>query len=79
MNRVLEYAARHGSRGTVYGMVSTSMAGIVLAAPVAMKPLFVSKANTTFQILLALAVLAELASGWQGDRCPTLCFGGWAF
>ena len=44
--------------------------GVMLAAvmgnPVAMKPLFVSKANTAFQIMLALMVLAELASGWNG-------------
>jgi hypothetical protein len=36
MKRVLDYAARHGSRGTAYGLASTWLAGAVLAAPVAM-------------------------------------------
>ncbi|HEV7417968.1 CDP-alcohol phosphatidyltransferase family protein [Tianweitania sediminis] len=48
-------------------IVGGVMLSTVMGNPVAMKPLFVSKANTTFQILLALAVLAELASGWRGD------------
>jgi len=34
MNRVLDYAARHGRRGTVYGTASLCLAGTVLAAPV---------------------------------------------
>lgn len=42
------------------------MLATVMGNPVAMKPLFVSKANTAFQILLVLVVLAELASGWNG-------------
>ncbi|WP_299937338.1 CDP-alcohol phosphatidyltransferase family protein [uncultured Nitratireductor sp.] len=37
----------------------------VMGHPVAMKPLFVSKANTLAQILLALLVLAELAFGYS--------------
>ena len=34
-----------------------------MGKPVAMKPLFVSKANTAVQIVLAAIVLAELAFG----------------
>ena len=34
-----------------------------MGKPVAMKPLFVSKANTAVQIVLAAVVLAELAFG----------------
>ncbi|EKF20301.1 CDP-alcohol phosphatidyltransferase family protein [Nitratireductor pacificus] len=37
----------------------------VMGHPVAMKPLFVSKANTLAQILLALLVLAELAFSYS--------------
>jgi cardiolipin synthase len=48
------------------------MLATVMGNPVAMKPLFVSKANTTFQILLALVVLAELASGWNGGALRTV-------
>lgn len=44
-------------------IVGGVMLATVMGNPVEMKPLFVSKANTTFQILLALVVLAELASG----------------
>ena len=41
----------------------------IMGKPVAMKPLFVSKANTAVQIVLAAIVLAELAFGIGfGDR-----------
>jgi cardiolipin synthase len=51
------------------------MLSTVMGNPVEMKPLFVSKANTTFQILLALVVLAELASGWNGGALrPVLIY-----
>lgn len=56
----------------VIGVVSRDaliVGGVVLANimgnPVAMRPLFVSKANTLVQILLALLVLAELAFGYH--------------
>ncbi len=43
----------------------------VMARPVAMKPLMVSKANTALQIILVIVVLAELAYpadfGWATD------------
>jgi cardiolipin synthase (CMP-forming) len=39
----------------------------VMSNPVAMKPLFVSKANTAIQIALAAVVLAELAFGGNAD------------
>jgi cardiolipin synthase len=51
------------------------MLATVMGNPVAMKPLFVSKANTAFQILLVLVVLAELASGWNGGALrPVLVY-----
>jgi cardiolipin synthase len=39
----------------------------IMGNPVAMKPLFVSKANTAMQIVLAAVVLAELAFGGSAD------------
>ncbi|MDP3898491.1 MAG: CDP-alcohol phosphatidyltransferase family protein [Mesorhizobium sp.] len=42
-------------------IVAAVMLSTVMGHPVAMKPLFVSKANTAMQIVLAAAVLAELA------------------
>lgn len=56
--------------------------GVLLANlmgnPVAMKPLFVSKANTLAQILLALTVLAELAFAYRsgGLRLSLIAAGG---
>lgn len=38
----------------------------VMANPVAMRPLFISKVNTTVQIILVLVVLAELAFRMDG-------------
>lgn len=42
-------------------IVGAVMLSAVMDRPVAMKPLFVSKANTAMQIVLAAVVLAELA------------------
>lgn len=42
-------------------IVGAVMLSTVMGHPVAMKPLFVSKANTALQIVLAALVLAELA------------------
>lgn len=42
-------------------IVSAVLLSTIMGAPVKMKPLFVSKANTAVQILLAAVVLAELA------------------
>ena len=53
-------------------IVGGVMLATVMGNPVEMKPLFVSKANTTFQILLALVVLAELASGWNAGALRTV-------
>ena len=42
-------------------IVAAVLLSTIMARPVAMKPLFVSKANTAVQIALAIVVLAELA------------------
>ncbi len=42
-------------------IVAAVLLSTIMARPVAMKPLFVSKANTAVQIGLAIVVLAELA------------------
>lgn len=42
-------------------IVAAVLLSTIMAHPVAMRPLFVSKANTTAQIILAGVVLAELA------------------
>jgi cardiolipin synthase len=42
-------------------IVAAVLLSTIMARPVAMKPLFVSKANTAVQIALVIAVLAELA------------------
>lgn len=42
-------------------IVAAVLLSTIMGHPVAMKPLFVSKANTAIQILLAIVVLAELA------------------
>lgn len=44
-------------------IVAAVLLSTIMGHPVAMKPLFVSKANTAVQIVLAIAVLAELALG----------------
>jgi cardiolipin synthase (CMP-forming) len=45
----------------------------VMAKPIAMKPLFVSKANTTVQIVFAGSVLVMLGTGWHLE--PVLAAG----
>ncbi|MEO3998726.1 CDP-alcohol phosphatidyltransferase family protein [Mesorhizobium sp. CAU 1732] len=42
-------------------IVAAVLLSTIMGQPVAMKPLFVSKANTAVQIVLAIVVLAELA------------------
>ena len=44
-------------------IVGAVLLATIMGKPVAMKPLFVSKANTAVQIVLAAVVLAELAFG----------------
>jgi cardiolipin synthase (CMP-forming) len=44
-------------------IVAAVLLATIMGKPVAMKPLFVSKANTAVQIILAAVVLAELAFG----------------
>jgi cardiolipin synthase len=46
-------------------IVLAVMLSSLMDHPVEMKPLFVSKANTAFQIVLATLVLAELAFGFE--------------
>lgn len=46
-------------------IVSAVMLSAVMDNPVAMRPLFVSKANTAAQITLAALVLAALGFGWD--------------
>jgi cardiolipin synthase len=48
-------------------IVAAVMLSWVVAKPVAMKPLAVSKANTAAQIILATAVLAALGLAFQAD------------
>lgn len=58
-------------------IVSAIILSSVMARPVAMRPLMVSKTNTALQIALAAAVLAELAFridfGWFSDGLVYLC------
>jgi len=44
-------------------IIGAVLLSTIMGKPVAMKPLFVSKANTAMQIVLAAVVLAELAFG----------------
>ena len=44
-------------------IVAAVLLSTIMSHPVAMKPLFVSKANTAMQIVLVIVVLAELAFG----------------
>ena len=44
-------------------IVGAVLLSTIMGNPVAMKPLYVSKANTLIQIVLAAVVLAELAFG----------------
>jgi cardiolipin synthase len=46
-------------------IVGAVMLSAVMGNPVEMRPLFISKVNTTAQILLAALVLVELATGWS--------------
>jgi cardiolipin synthase (CMP-forming) len=58
-------------------IVTAVVLSSVMSKPVEMKPLMVSKANTALQILLAIAVLAQLAFradfGWPLDALVYLC------
>jgi cardiolipin synthase len=58
-------------------IVTAVLLSSVMGRPVEMKPLMVSKVNTTFQIMLAISVLAELAFrtdfGWFSDALVYLC------
>lgn len=54
-------------------IVAAVLLSTIMGNPVAMKPLFVSKANTAAQIVLAALVLAELAFGFQaGPARPAM-------
>jgi cardiolipin synthase len=46
-------------------IVGAVLLATIMGKPVAMKPLYVSKANTAMQIVLAAVVLAELAFGFS--------------
>ncbi|PSJ61056.1 CDP-alcohol phosphatidyltransferase family protein [Kumtagia ephedrae] len=58
-------------------IVTAVILSSVMARPVEMKPLLVSKANTALQIVLVIVVLAELAFrtdfGWPLDGLVYLC------
>jgi len=58
-------------------IVAAVVLSSVMARPVAVRPLMVSKANTAVQITLAVVILAELAFardfGWLDDALVILC------
>ena len=60
-----------------FALAAALLLSSVMAKPVEMKPLMVSKANTAIQIVLAIAVLAQLAFradfGWPLDVLVYLC------